>query len=181
MSMLQLSGINDIFADVTIQRTLSRRTRIMGLFDTEDQTAVTPDEVTFDDKDKVRLFETERNRGGSGTRYIRKFLPVTLIVIAAIAAGVYFLMPGTGDEIQGSTSMRRSVYDHMLTKAKRTANEITFYKCDGYFWAKVLAEPKPYPPSLILDDVNQFRLRVTKTGKETFQSETLPLPARPTT
>jgi hypothetical protein len=143
----------------------------MSLFDTEE-------EATFDEKDKVRLFETERNRSGSVNSYARKFLPVTLIVIAAIAAAVYFLMPGTGDEIQGSHEMRRSVYDYMLTKEKRTANEITFYKCEGYYWAKVLAEPKPYPPSLVLDDVNQYRLKVVQTGKETYRLETLPLPAK---
>ena len=115
----------------------------MGIFDTEDEAAVTPDEVvTFDEKDKVRLFETERNRSSSVSGYARKFLPVALIVIVAIAAAVYFLMPGTGDEIQGSHEMRRAVIDHLKPKDKRDATEITFYKCDGYFWEQVLDEPK---------------------------------------
>ena len=150
----------------------------MSLFDTEDESTVTHDDVTFDEKDKVRLFETERNRGSSVSGYARKFLPVALIVIVAIAAAVYFLMPGTGDEIQGSHEMRRAVVDHLKSKEKRDATEITFYKCDGYFWAKVLAEPKPYPESNLLDDVNQFRIKVTQTGKDTYRSETLPLPAK---
>ena len=150
----------------------------MGIFDTEDEAVVTPDDVVFDEKDKVRLFETERNLSSSVSGYARKFLPVAMIVIVAIAAAVYFLMPGTGDEIQGSHEMRRAVIDHLKSKEKRDATEITFYKCDGYFWAKALAEPKPYPPSLLLDDVNQFRIKVTPTGKETYQSETLPLPSK---
>jgi hypothetical protein len=151
----------------------------MGLFDTPDEeTTVTHDDVAFDEKDKVRLFETERNRSSSVSGYARKFLPVALIVIVGIAAAVYFLMPGTGDEIQGSYEMRRAVIDHLKSKEKRDLTEVTFYKCDGYFWAKVLAEPKPYPPSLLEDDVNQFRIKVTPTGKETYRSETLPLPAK---
>jgi hypothetical protein len=150
----------------------------MGLFDTEDEAADAGGDVTFDEKDKVRLFETERNRSSSVSGYARKFLPVALIVIVAIAAAVYFLMPGTGDEIQGSHAIRRAVIDHLKSKEKRDATEITFYKCDGYFWAKVLAEPKPYPPSLLLDDVNQYRLKVVQNGKETYQLETLTLPAK---
>lgn len=150
----------------------------MGIFDTEDESTVTHTEVTFDDKDKVRLFETERNRSSSASGYARKFLPVALIVIVAIAASVYLLMPGVGDEIQGTHEMRRAVIDHLKSKEKRDATEITFYKCDGYFWAKVLAEPKPYPTSLLEDDVNQFRIKVTQTGKDSYQSETLPLPAK---
>lgn len=150
----------------------------MGIFDAEDEATVTHEDVSFDGKDKVRLFETERNRSGSASGYARKFLPVALIVIVAIAASVYLLMPGVGDEIQGTHEMRRAVIDHMQSKEKRTATEITFYKCDGYFWAKVLAEPKPYPESNLLDDVNQFRLKVTPNGKETYQLETLPLPAK---
>ena len=168
--ILQRVRIDDIFANGKAKRP-PQRDIFMSIFETDD-------DGEFDEKDKVRLFETERNRGSSVSGYARKFFPVALIVIAGLAAAVYFLMPGTGDEIQGSHEMRRAVVDHLKTKEKRDLTEVTFYKCDGYFWAKALAEPKPYPPSLLLDDVNQFRIKVTQTGKDTYQSETLPLPAK---
>lgn len=113
---LQPASIDDIFADGSAEIS-TFGDKVMGLFDSYDDTA-------FDEKDKVRLFETHSGRDGSANHYAKAFLAVTLFVVLAAAAVIYLLMPGVGDEIQGSQAMRRSVYDYMLSAEKRTATEL---------------------------------------------------------
>lgn len=134
----------------------------------------------FDEKDKIRLFETQEKKKNvrSVRDYAKFFLPIALVVIVGIAAVVYFLSPGIGDTVRPSNELYNAVYDHMLTNEKRTANEVIFYKCDGYYWVKVLAEPRAYPPSNLEDAVNQYRLSVRENADGSRQIATLPLPAK---
>jgi hypothetical protein len=71
---------------------------------------------------------------------------------------MYLSLPGIGDEVKAPKELEDQVYDYMLTKEKRTTSEMVFYKCDGYFWVKLMAEPRAYPPSNLRDPVNQYRL-----------------------
>lgn len=142
----------------------------MSLFDEEDDSAFN------DDEDKVRLFETQKRSTRSVKDYAKTFLPVVILVIVAIAAALYFIQPGVGDRVKPPLDLEYKVYDYMLTKEKRSVSEIGFYNCDGYHWVKILAEPKPYPPSNLLDTVNQYRLSARQTGDNSYEITTLPLP-----
>ena len=132
----------------------------------------------FDEKDKVRLFETQEKNVRSIHDYAKIFLPIAVVVIVVLAAIMYLMSPGIGDTVRPSIELNDAVYDHMLTQEKRTANEIAFYKCDGYYWVKILAEPRAYPPSNLEDDVNQYRLTVREKSDGSRQIETLPLPSK---
>lgn len=124
----------------------------MGLFDENEE---------ISEDDKIRLFETHQKSKKSFRDYAR-FLPILILVIIAIAAALYFSLPSVGDQVKAPKELEDQVYDYMLTKEKRTASEMTFYKCDGYSWVKVMAEPRSYPPSNLLDAVNQYRLMAEK-------------------
>jgi len=143
----------------------------MGLLDADEEQQ---DEIRFDEDSKIRLFETQQKTSKSVHDYVKHFLPFALIVIVGLGVLYYFLQPGVGDEVRASDEMYTSVYDHMLTKEKRTASEMTFYKCDGYYWVKVLAQPRVYPPSLRLDPVNQYRLTAKEQPDGKYQITTLP-------
>jgi len=132
----------------------------------------------FDEKEKVRLFETQEKNVRSIHDYAKIFLPIAVVVIVVLAVVMYLMSPGSGDVVRPSTDLNDAVYDYMLTTEKRTANEITFYKCDGYYWVKILAEPRAYPPSNLEDEVNQYRLTVRENADGTRQIATLPLPSK---
>jgi len=144
----------------------------MKIFETDDDT-------DFDQSEKVRLFETQKRRDTSGKNYAKLLIPIALLVLAAIAAAVWLTRPNIGDEVKPPGTLRQQVYSYMLDKEKRTATEMTFYKCDGFLWVKAVAEPRSYPPSNLLDDVNQFRLSARQNGEDIWQIETLALPAKP--
>lgn len=147
----------------------------MGLLDADEEQQ--PDEIRFDEDSKIRLFETQQKTSKSIHDYVKHFLPFALIVIVGLGVLYYFTLPGIGDEVRASNDIYDSVYDYMLTKEKRTATDMTFYKCDGYYWVKVLAQPRAYPTSLRLDPVNQYRLTAKQQADGTYQIATLPLPS----
>lgn len=141
----------------------------MSLFEEEDDSG-------FSDEDKIRLFETQKRSTRSVKDYAKKLLPVVLLVIVGIAAVLYLIQPGVGDRVKPPLDLEYKVYDHMLLKEKRSVSEIAFYNCDGYYWVKVLAVPRSYPPSNLLDAVNQYRLSALQTGDTSYEITTLPLP-----
>ena len=124
----------------------------MSLFDEEEKLDL------FDEDEKVRLFETYERSTRSLKNYAKVILPIVLLVIVAAAVTMYLSLPGIGDEVKAPKELEDQVYDYMLTKEKRTTSEMVFYKCDGYFWVKLTAEPRAYPPSNLRDPVNQYRL-----------------------
>jgi len=95
-------------------------------------------------------------------------------VLVGLGVVYYLMLPGIGDEVRASDRMHDAVYDYMLTKEKRTPKELTFYKCDGFHWARVWAEPRAYPPSNPYDDVNKYRVSVNQQADGAFQISTLP-------
>ena len=150
----------------------------MGLLDADEQQAEQPENIQFDEDSKIRLFETHQKTSKGIRDYAKHFLPVAVIVIVGLGILYYFMQPGIGDEVRASDAMYDAVYDHMLTKEKRTASEMTFYKCDGYYWVRVLAQPRTYQPSLRLDPANQYRLTARQQQDGSYQVATLPLPSQ---
>ena len=134
----------------------------MGIFDTQDEPAT--DDIAFDEDSKVRLFETHQKTSRSFHDYAKKFLPVTVAAIALLVVFGFLMTPRAGDEVRASDDLYNAVYEHMLSKEKRSISEVKFYKCDGFYWVKILAEPKPFPPSNPEDKVNQYRLSAQEAG-----------------
>lgn len=167
---LQLRIFDVIFAASTPNRHL-RPCDYMSLFEEEENS------IDFSEEDKIRLFETQKRSERSIRDYAKFFLPIALVVIVGIAAVMYFTLPGIGDRVKAPLELEYAVYDYMLTREKRSVSEIAFYNCDGYYWVKVLAEPRSYPQSNLLDAVNQYRLTARQTEGAPWQITTLPLPA----
>ena len=134
----------------------------MGIFDTKDEPAES--DVAFDADSKIRLFETHQKSSKSIHDYIKQFLPVAVAAVVLLVVFGFFMTPGAGDEVRAPDDVYNAVYDHMLTNEKRSMSEVKFYKCDGFYWVKLLAEPRPFPPSNPEDQVNQYRLAVEQAG-----------------
>jgi hypothetical protein len=149
----------------------------MGLFDEPEETPVSADEVEFDKDSKIRLFETQRRESDEARGYFKTFLPVAVVAILIIGGVIYFMQPGIGDAVKPPKAVEDSVYNYMLTVEHRSVREITFYNCDGWYWVKILAEPRSAVASAD-DPANQFRLRVDRDGEQATGIRTLPLPAK---
>ena len=135
-------------------------------------------EVSFDEDSKIHLFETQQRSSKSVRNYIKKFLPVALVAIIILAGIIWLMQPGVGDAIAVSSDMKQAAIDYMQNTEKRTVREMTFYKCNGYYWVKILAEPRSYPPSVLDDPVNQYRLTMKKQEDGSIGIDTLPLPPK---
>lgn len=145
----------------------------MSLFEEEENKS-----DIFDAEDKIRLFETQKRSERSVKDYAKVLLPIAVVAAVLVGGILYLIQPGIGDAVKAPKELEDAVYDYMLTREKRTTAEITFYKCDGYYWVKVLAEPRSYPPSLLLDAVNQYRLIARQNEDGSRPITTLPLPSK---
>ena len=145
----------------------------MSLFDTEDE----PHDVEFDKDDKVRLFETQRRETEGGRGYLKKFLPVAVVAIIIITGIIWLMQPGKGDPVRPPADIADAVDNYMLSKEHRSIRESTFYKCDGFYWVKILAEPRSSVAS-VDDPENQFRLSVKSSDGKAAEITTLPLPPK---
>ena len=134
-------------------------------------------EIGFDEKSKIRLFETQQRESAGGYDYLKKFLPVAVVAIIVVGGIIYFMQPGTGDVVKVQKEAEDAVYEYMQAKEHRSVRESTFYKCDGYYWVRIIAEPRSQLAS-VDDPANQFRLKVDRAGEKLFNIQTLPLPAK---
>jgi hypothetical protein len=150
----------------------------MGLFDEpENETQVQADNLAFDEDSKIRLFETQKREEESGSGYLKKFLPVAVVAILVVGGIIYFMQPGIGSAVKPPKAVEDSVYDYMRSKEHRSVREITFYNCGGYYWVKILAEPRTSVES-VDDPTNQYRLKVERNGDTAGNIQTLPLPEK---
>ena len=151
----------------------------MGLFDEpEEEQHVSTDAVDEFDKDsKIRLFETQQRESNEARGYLKKFLPVAVVAILIIGGVIYFMQPGVGDAVKPPKANEDAVYDYMLRVEHRSVREITFYNCDGWYWVKILAEPRTALASAD-DPSNQYRLRVDRNGDQVGNIQTLPVPPK---
>lgn len=136
---------------------------------------VDENDVSFDPASKIRLFETQQRETESGSGYVKKFLAVAFVAVLVVAGLIYFMQPGIGSAVKPPKAVEDSVYEYMRSKEHRSVREITFYQCDGYYWVKILADPRTSVGS-VDDPANQYRLRVERNDDTASNIETLPLP-----
>jgi hypothetical protein len=141
----------------------------MGLFDQPDENE------RKDDIEKNRLFETHQKSGKSFWDYEKFLVPIVVLVIVAIAAAVYFSLPKVGDRVRAPQDLEDAVYDHMLTKEKRTASEMDFNYCDTFYTATITVEPKPLLPNKPADPVTQYKVVASKEEGGTWQINATPM------
>lgn len=94
------------------------------------------------DVEKNRLFQTLEGEAPSERNYLKL---LGIVAVAVIVAGLlisYLTLPGVGDEIHVSKDIEMALRDHFLMKEKRTATDVTFYQCDGYYGARVGVETR---------------------------------------
>ena len=147
----------------------------MGLFDEPENETPSAGKIAFDEDSKIRLFETQRREDIGAHDYLKKFLPVAVVAVLVIAGLIYFMQPGIGSAVKPPKEVEDSVYEYMISIKHRSVREITFYQCDGYYWVKILAEPRTALES-VDDPANQYRLRVDRSGDSASNIETLPPP-----
>ena len=114
--------------------------------------------------EKDRLFETIEKEKTSDRSYAAVFGVVCLVVIAGGALAYYMMMPGVGDPIDAPRGLEAAVRDHFLTKEKRTATEIVYYKCQDFVWARVGVETRTDIPNPLLQIPN-YSARATASGE----------------
>ncbi|HYJ92023.1 MAG TPA: hypothetical protein VEV84_11985 [Pyrinomonadaceae bacterium] len=147
----------------------------MGLLDAEENE--TAESAAFDEESKIRLFETQKRESKSAIDYLKKFLPVIVVAIVIIGGIIWLMQPGIGDAVKPPKEVEEAVDEYMLTKEHRSVREITFYKCDGFYWVKILTEPRSALSS-VDDPENQFRLSVRSPDGKAADITTLPLPPK---
>jgi len=145
----------------------------MGLFDEPENETPAADAAVFDEDSKVRLFETQRRETESDSGYLKKFLPVAVVAVLIVAVLIYFMQPGIGSAVKPPKAVEDSVYEYMRSKEHRSVREITFYNCDGWYWVKILADPRS--SESVDDPGNKYRLRVDRNGEMAANIQTLPL------
>ena len=147
----------------------------MSLLEPDEEQA---SDITFDPASKIRLFETQQREDESGSGYLKKFLPVAVIAILVVGGAIYFMQPGIGSAVKPPKEVEDSVYEYMRKTEHRSVREITFYNCDGWYWVKILAEPRGLES--VDDPANEYRLRVDRNGDAAANIQTLPRPDKDT-
>ena len=90
-----------------------------------------------------RLFETQEEFAGSSRNYLKLFGIVIVLIVVAAGAFFYFTLPGIGDQVRAPAGAELAVRDNLLTVQKRTATDVVFYQCEGYYWARSGVPPSP--------------------------------------
>ena len=143
----------------------------MSLLEPDDKQSL---DTTFEPESKIRLFETQQRETESGSGYWKKFLVVAIVAVIIVAGAIYFFQPGIGSAVKPPKEVEDSVYAYMRSKEHRSVREITFYNCDGYYWVKILAEPRG--SESVDDPSNEYRLHVERNGDTAGNIQTLPAP-----
>lgn len=117
------------------------------------------------DVEKNRLFQTLEEETPSERNYIKLLSIVVVVVIICGAVISYLMLPGVGDQVRVSREVEMAVRDHFLLREKRTATDITFYQCDGFYGARVEVETRTDIPNPIYK-IPAYSARVTANGGE---------------
>lgn len=124
--------------------------------------------TSYEDRPPVQiegehLFETLDVEVNSTRKYAKVFGGVVLFVVAAGIVIAYFLQPGIGDRVRDPGGYEAAVREHFLTMEKRTATDIVFYKCEGFYSAKVGVETRNDLPNPIFK-LDTYSARVSQNG-----------------
>jgi hypothetical protein len=116
----------------------------MGLFD-EENPPVEEDQV-FDDKEKIRLFQTHNASGKSVKHYLKVILPIVIGVAVIVGLVVYFMLPARGDVVRAPHEMADAIEAYYADTERRSVADVTAYYCEDHYAAMVQLEPNPYIP-----------------------------------
>ena len=128
----------------------------MGLFDQE---TIQEADSNFAQDDKVRLFETQQRKASSSKNYAKLLLLVALFVVVAGAIIYYLTLPGVGSQVLAPKGLEDEIRAHFLDKQKRTADDITFYKCDDFYWARVGVQTRTDIPGNPVYKLSRYRAK----------------------
>lgn len=129
----------------------ARKSEVSIKLSEADRTALRPVAEPVSDKpqaaapivvDKNRLFETVEETKSSSKRYLAVLGVVVVLVIAAGIGGSYYMAPGIGDKILAPKGLEVAIRENFLTKQKRDSTDISYYKCEGFIWARVGVETR---------------------------------------
>lgn len=125
---------------------------------------------------KDRLFETQEKVTSSSRHYL-VVLAIVAVIVAIGGGGLYLAMqPGIGDQVTTPKPAEAAVREHFLSKEKRTATDMTFYKCDGYLWARVGVETRNDIPNPLMK-IGTYGAKVSEQGGTWRVSEARPIDA----
>lgn len=110
--------------------------------------------------EKDRLFETTEKVSSSSRHYLVLLGIVAVIVIVGGAIVFYYVQPGVGDVVRAPRGGEDAVREYFLGTVKRTATDVTFYKCDGFYWARVGVETRTDLPNPLMK-VGTFKAKLT--------------------
>ncbi len=144
----------------------------MGLFD---QDMVGESDPTFAEDEKVRLFQTHQEKTRSSKHYLKLLLFVAFIVAAAGAVVYYITLPGVGSQVLGPKGLEDEIRANFLDKQKRTADEITFFYCKDYYWARVGVEARTDIPGNPVYKVSRYRAKAVRRDDDTWDITASPI------
>ncbi len=75
------------------------------------------------------IFETSNNHKTNLKSSSKTILVITIPIIIAIAAGVYFIMPKHGDQVSAPVGLEDAIRQHFKTGNERSIVKITYYYC----------------------------------------------------
>jgi hypothetical protein len=116
----------------------------MGLFDEENPPV--EESSLFDEKDKVRLFQTHNESGKSISHYLKVILPIVLGVIIIGALAFYFMLPSRGDVVRSPSGMEDAIDGYYADTERRSVENVTTYYCEDHYAATVQLVPNSYIP-----------------------------------
>jgi hypothetical protein len=116
----------------------------MGLFD-EENLPVEQDQL-FDEKEKIRLFQTHQASGKSVKHYLKVILPIVIGVLIVAGLVVYFMLPARGDVVRAPHEMADAIEAYYADTERRSVADVTAYYCEDHYAATVQLEPIPYIP-----------------------------------
>lgn len=105
---------------------------------------------------KDELFATLDGNEKSKTRYLKTFAIIAVVVLALIAAAMYFYLPDMGEEVRAPAGMEEAVRSHLAAAEKRDFQEMKAFYCKTYYAGQVRVEPRPTnlkpPPGKVTDN-----------------------------
>ena len=144
----------------------------MGLFDEE---TIQETDQNFAGDDKVRLFETQQRKASSSKNYLKLLLIVALIVVVAGAVIYYVTLPGVGSQVLAPKGLEDEIRSYFLDKQKRTAEDVTFYKCENSYWARVGVQTRSDIPGNPVYKVSRYRAKATRRDDGTWDISASPI------
>ena len=114
--------------------------------------------------DNDHLFETHQRTTRSWKQYLKLLGIVSVFVVIAGGAIFYLTLPSFGDRVRAPQGLEPAMRSHFLDTEKRTANDIAFYFCESYYWARVEVEKRPDIKTNPVYQIGTYVARATASG-----------------